>query len=377
MNNLTLNTSHPFVDREQTYFLDRKLISIHSNDRDINKWPNASNFEIELPENLINVYSLRLLNTGIPNNFYTFSNSYQNTKIIISIQPDISGGGTEQANISGYYTSNTTEVTISEGYYTPKQLENELAGKINEAITIDLRTTALGSSYVYDKIYVKYDETTHKFNFINTRDNFTIHANIQISYTDLPCGQITVWNNYANWGLPYNLGFKKSLYPSIEMASTLYFYYDNTSYSASLDNSSNTIKYVQSENCADIFGSDSIYLELDKYNSIDEIVPYSESTNSMYNNDYSGKTESAFAKIPVFNKPFSQLYDANSSFLNNITFFKVPIPKIRKLKFKFRHHDGTVVDFKNMPFTFIIEATQLLDEPRRKLDVNTPFVYST
>ena len=45
MSNLTLNTSHPFVDREQTYFLDRKLISIHSDDRDINKWPNASNFE--------------------------------------------------------------------------------------------------------------------------------------------------------------------------------------------------------------------------------------------------------------------------------------------------------------------------------------------
>ena len=124
MNNPSLNTSHPFVDREQTYFLDRKLISIHSNDRDINKWPNASNFEIELPENLINVYSLRLLNTSIPNNFYTFSNSYQNTKIIISIQPDISGGGTEQANISGYYTSNTTEVTISEGYYTPKLLSH-------------------------------------------------------------------------------------------------------------------------------------------------------------------------------------------------------------------------------------------------------------
>ena len=174
MSNLTLNTSHPFVDREQTYFLDRKLISIHSDDRDINKWPNASNFEIELPENLINVYSLRLLNASIPNNFYTFSNSYQNTKLLISLQPDISGNPSEQSAITGYYASNITEVVINEGYYQPLQLENELAGKINAAITMDLRSTSLGTSYTYDKFYVKYDETTHKFNFINTRDNFIL-----------------------------------------------------------------------------------------------------------------------------------------------------------------------------------------------------------
>ena len=376
MSNLNLNTSHPFVDREQTYFLDRKLISIHSVDRDINKWPNSSNFEIELPENLNNVYSLRLLSASTPSNFYTFSNSYQNTKILISLQPDISGGGAEESAITGYYALNKTEVVINEGYYEPGELENELTGKINEAITKDLIST-LGSSYVYDKFYVKYDKTTHKYNFINTRDNFIIHADIQIEYTGLPCGQITSWNNYANWGLPYNLGLEKKSYTSIESNNALNFHYDNTSYVPSSDNLSNTIKYVQSENCADIFCSDSIYVELDKYNSIDEITPYSESTNNMYNNDYSGKTESAFAKLPVFGTPFSQVYDANSVFLNNITFFKVPIPKIRKLKFKFRHHNGILVDFKNMPFSFTIEATQLIDEPRRKLDVNIPFVYSS
>ena len=295
---------------------------------------------IELPENLINVYSLRLLNASIPNNFYTFSNSYQNTKLLISLQPDISGNPSEQSAITGYYASNITEVVINEGYYQPLQLENELAGKINAAITMDLRSTSLGTSYTYDKFYVKYDETTHKFNFINTRDNFTIHANIQINYTDLPCGQRLVWDNYSNWGLPYNLGFKKFSYPSIDMGDTLYFHYDNTSYISSPDNLSNTIKYAQSENCAEIFCADSIYVELDKYNSIDEITPYSDSTSNMYNNDYSGKIESAFAKIPVSDTPFTQLYDANSGFLNNITFFKVPIPKIRKLKFKFRHHNG-------------------------------------
>ena len=48
MSNLTLNTTHPLNNREQTYFMDRKLISVHSIDRDIKKWPNANEFEILL-----------------------------------------------------------------------------------------------------------------------------------------------------------------------------------------------------------------------------------------------------------------------------------------------------------------------------------------
>mgnify|MGYP003349003002 CR=1 FL=1 len=74
-----------------------------------------------------------------------------------------------------------------------------------------------------------------------------------------------------------------------------------------------------------------------------------------------------------FNIKITRFNNRKPAFPSRLWFLE----KIRKLKFKFRHHDGTVVDFKNMPFTFTIEATQLIDEPRRRLDVNMPFVYST
>ena len=334
MSNLLLNTSHPFINREQTYFLDRKLLTVHSVDRDINKWPNPSHFEVDLPQTLNNVYSLRLTNINIPSNFYTFTNSYQNTKFQVTV------GGT------------TETITISEGYYTPDELANELQEQLNK-----------GSFTGFE---VLYDKTKHKMVIGNTSSSFTLNADVKMSYTDLPCGQTEVWSNYSNWGLPYNLGFKKQEYNSTP--GTREFYYNGTSISG---------HYIESDNCLDIFTQDSIYLELDKYNSMDEISPYSESTNNLYNNDYSGKTESAFAKIPLINQPFSQVHDSTGGNITNITFFKVPIPRIKKLKFKFRFHNGMLVDFCNMPFSFTIEANQLIDEQARRYQVNAPFIYST
>ncbi len=58
MSNLNINQSHPLIPREQTYFLDRKILSVHSYDRDYKKWPNANHFEVMLPETLKNIQSI-------------------------------------------------------------------------------------------------------------------------------------------------------------------------------------------------------------------------------------------------------------------------------------------------------------------------------
>ena len=52
--------NHPLIPRGQKYILNRKLVSIHSYDRDIKKWPNSNYFEIDLPSNLKNIQSMRL-----------------------------------------------------------------------------------------------------------------------------------------------------------------------------------------------------------------------------------------------------------------------------------------------------------------------------
>ena len=64
---------HPLIPRQQSYVLDRKIVSIHSVDRDTKKWPRGNHFEVELPEALKNVQSMRLVTISLPSNQYVFS----------------------------------------------------------------------------------------------------------------------------------------------------------------------------------------------------------------------------------------------------------------------------------------------------------------
>ena len=47
MSRFNTSTSHPIIPNAQQYMLHYKYVSIHSEDRDILKWPNPSEFEIE------------------------------------------------------------------------------------------------------------------------------------------------------------------------------------------------------------------------------------------------------------------------------------------------------------------------------------------
>jgi hypothetical protein len=91
-------------------------------------------------------------------------------------------------------------------------------------------------------------------------------------------------------------------------------------------------------------------MEIDKFNYINEIVPYSINTSGMYNNDYNGIVNSAFAKL-IFS-------DVKNTFIP-VEKFKRLLPhiegKISKLKFRFRYHNGNLVDFLNQNFNFSIK----------------------
>ena len=66
-------TNHPLIPNSNDYLIYKKYVSIHSEDRDIIKYPDASNFEIELPQDITNIYALRLINWTFPANYNTFS----------------------------------------------------------------------------------------------------------------------------------------------------------------------------------------------------------------------------------------------------------------------------------------------------------------
>ena len=52
-----------------------------------------------------------------------------------------------------------------------------------------------------------------------------------------------------------------------------------------------------------------------------------------------------------------------------------PIERIARLKFKFRFHDGRLVDFRNLQFDFTLEVNSLRSEMEKKYKVRVPVTY--
>tara|TARA_X000000368_G_scaffold313540_2_gene251167 strand:+ start:8565 stop:9632 length:1068 start_codon:yes stop_codon:yes gene_type:complete len=353
-------------NQNKTYLLNKKIISIHSCDRDISKWPNSNEFEVSLPIEYKKVSSIRMIGIQLPKNYHVFSNYNQNTKLAI----DISGS--------------QHIITITEGSYTHEQMATELNYRLK---SID------------PSLNVYYNEINTSFYFVhsNPSTSITIQANQYIDYNN---NSYNYFNNTFNWGLPAYLGFEKLSYTSSK-SSENYILINSKNNITNITINDNVIK----SNPAPIFGDIDIYIEIDKFNSMDEIHPYSTNTTthiqdsslacstlhtlrgsksvySNYNktcnkvtNDYYGKYNSAFAKIPI--TEYNNHVVILDSFLNNIYYSDPPVDSIKKLKFKFRYHDGRLVDFNNFPISITLEINQLRDDFQQNYNIKIPPNYST
>jgi len=384
-----VNNEHQLIRRQNTYVLDRKLVTIHSEDRDTSKWPNSNHFEVNLPSTLSNVQSMRLVEIQLPANQYVFSNNQQNTKYLFKLIPNQIIDGVKYAalanNIDNPYT-----LTVQEGYYSPDEMANELQNGMNNAVTNFLIADPSASSMItttYDNFKVRYDKVGQQMYIGNNHDNFNLLFGTQVFY-DISCSAIkdnqssNVWEQNANWGLSAYLGFQKQLYTPIETSGNVLFNYDVSNIWLSPDPTytphgfDTYCYYVAGPQTVSIFGDSAIYMEFDKFNSMDELKPYVEKTNHTYNNDYIGIINSAFAKIPVTNGgQSSQIFDSRNAFLQNVSQYHPPIDKLKKAKFKFRYHDGRLVDFKDNNFNFTIAFNQLKDEIARDYVVRVPEEY--
>jgi hypothetical protein len=331
-----VNNPKPLINREQNYVLDRKLVSIHSEDRDITKYPYPNLFSITLPQHLLNVQSLRLVQTTFPLKFYTFSNEYHNTKFRFTYNNE-------------YYC-----VQIQEGSYIPCQLAIELTNVMNNAV----------GSIIFN---VFYDVVGNKFWFGATAE-FILDFDCKMEYPEAVCNTTPIWFQYAKWGLPYYLGYKKKQYVAEFGNIPLINYLNLTDPS---DPASDITWMVTPEsNVINIDGEKDIYMEVDKYNSYDEVYPYTESDKSSYsNNANTGNVDSAFAKIPIENVT---IQDSRNLTLINFVQYEPPIERISKLSFKFRFHDGRLVDFRGLEFSFTIEFNMLRSEILRNKNVRIP-----
>ena len=391
MSRFNINQQYPLQPREQNYLLDRKLLTIHSEDRDKKKWPYANNFEIILPQAYQNIQSMRLVETSMPVNYYTFSNQYQNTKLAFTLQPAPFISKAHPKNtftILNDNSYNIYEIAIQDGFYCPDELANEIKNKMNRVISHYI-TDISGSLVIYNNFNVYYDNVGQKMWFGNSSDKFSLLFGHQMLYDLSFCEQPNVWNRYTKWGLGSYIGFEKKNYSSItgprkpipftfptEFKDASGIVFDYTDPPTALAEYSGVAKgdmqYIKAPLTIKIFGENTIYMEIDKYNSYDELMPYSENTSNLYGNDYNGIVKSAFAKIPLTTIPHGQTWESRNGLLQNMTIFDPPLERIQKLKFKFRYHDGRLVDFQDFPFDFTIEFNRLKNEIGKAYYVRIP-----
>lgn len=358
---MNTNTEHPLIPRQQTYMLDHKIVSVCSEDRDVCQWTNRAHFEITLPQQLLNVETIRLVECNFPSINFTFKNSYYNTKLVFTVN-----GGAQII------------LTIDEGFYTPKHIANELTNKLNYYTAIYLAIPS------YLQFVVVYNEVTQKLQFGNKLHSFELCFDEIITY-DVECHKNTISEcQFSKWGLPYYLGFERVKYSSSFIVSTTAIPLSNASFKNLTYMKITDATYYwlsigsgyfyNAPNLINVVGETNFYMELDKCNQADEINPYSMNANSTYNNKYNGVINSFFAKIPILGCPNTQYFDSRNGLIQNLTTFFPPLERMGKIKVKFRYHDGTLVNF-SADFSFSLAFDCYRDEMARTLTLRTPAQY--
>jgi hypothetical protein len=380
-NGYTLNTGHPIQPNAQEYMSYTKHVSIHSEDRDMIKYPNSSLFEIELPEDINNVVSVRLTNWTFPANYSTFSLLFNNLTMSFTITTPynpaehlVSDPVLEAIYNCLFTTQNDNyEIIIEEGFYTQIQMATELTNKFNEVVTNRIKTYLMNTNpdllatfTTYDRFVIVYNQVRQNIWFGNTADGFTLLNNLTFiksqGFSNLQCTQ-NVGNllpDFSNWGLPYNLGLtREDISATSKVDFSPRFYYGDVNYGDDgywlLPNAllvGSQVYYLACPAKINLMGPAYIYMEINGLNNIDETSPFNVSTFTKETNETNGIVNAAFAKISIPTTPLSQWFDRDSI---PYKYFTPPADRIRRLAVKVRFHNGKLADFSTFPYSFMLE----------------------
>lgn len=414
MASFNVQDSHPLIPNSDSYIYERKLLTVHSDDRDIAQWPSASSFSIILPESMKNVQSMSLNMIDIPNSLFNISELNQNNKIKFTFKsPELS-----------------IVVTLADGHYSRESLLSRIVAQLIHKYT----PGQLMSASFYDKVEGKFTFIFNKeFTITPLSEEFKYNAvcreknrhggDIDTSVT----GVSSITNNYADWALGYCIGLNKPSSNEEFVSSTIIEgdTFINGMSEASVSQSDVIGFYsLIPPNRVNITNPQVVYMEVEKYNSICELYPYpntklvttgvpDQSQSRMFvhppvlkkeeiasdanvprreqvsralkattnrlpprlnntpqlalppKNIQSGQPNAAFAKIPIIDqKSDNRLKFISGDAISSGTIFASPVERIQKLHFKFRTHNGLPVDFNGDSFNFTIEFGCLV--PKQK-----------
>jgi len=393
-------TNHPVMPTPTDtaeYNEVRYYVSVHSEDRNMIKYPNSSTFEIELPRDFYNVKTLNVSELALPINIDTFNELFGNVfmtfQIVNPYNPSVNtppGTPVDPLQQAIYvalmeHSSEEYLIKIESGFYSVGQLATELTNKFNWAITVYLKQyisqnapSLLSSFTEYSEFVIVYNYVSQYLWFGNKSSDFII-TNESSFYTEQErwfnalCVNSKRFTQYTNWGLPNNLGFIKNknefAKPAAEDGSDVRFFYgdvvsgdDGYWLTPNSDLPGSVAYYVKAPLKINILGESYIYLLINGWNNIDMTYPFNDDEFTQKTNETNGAVEYAFGKIPVGSTPVALSYC--SGFFNP-KLFEPPLNRIRKLNIEFRYHNGLIVDFQNMPLSMTFEIT-CMDLKRKK-----------
>ena len=409
MSRYNTSTNHPIIPNSQEYMAESKFVSIHSEDRDVLRYPNSNEFEIELPQDYCNVQSIRLSTWTFPANYDTFSAERNNILMTFKITDPYNPGEHGVFNPllqiifeALYYNKENPYVLIIErGFYLPDQMANELTNKFNQTVNEYILSyissqdipnkTDLINEFIatggYTQFVIAYNLVSQKLWFGNKSSQFTLTNNEQSNLTStlntLQCSKDRL-PEYANWGLPSYLGLTKC--PSIGLPALKNKYtglidlpkfsYVNSSYSTGeywlvpdQEYVGTNVYYLEAPLKINLMGDAYFYMEIFGMNNLDETSPYAISPFTLHTNETNGVVNSAFAKIAVPTTPISQWFDNT---IDSYKWYNPPAERIRKLKIKLRYHNGILVNFGNFEYTFTLQFNLFRPQIQKKYNMYIP-----
>jgi hypothetical protein len=417
----TLFNNHPLIPNSNQYFWERKYVSIHSQDRDISKYPSSSFFEIELPQDYLNIASAKLYSWSFPANYNVFSVNNYNISMSFKLTQLYNPGeyGVSDPLLEGIfaalYNYNNQDkeyvIIIEPGFYNPQQMSTELTNKFNERVTLEI-TNFLKDNSQYEEAYnlfiktqynrfnIVYNSVEQKLWFGNTADRFVLINDSNIFYkkelVDTSCLRKNELPDFSSWGLPAYLGFTRCSVYSLNADETLEVslgeteQLGNSAYQIALNeqkvprfyygdvgNGDNgywllpgapgaTVYFLKAQFKISFMGPAYFYMEIDGLNCIDETSPWNLSLYTTQTNNTNGVVNSSFAKIPIPTTPISQYFDND---MNPYKYFNPPAERIRKLKIKLRYHNGQLIDFGQFEYSFMLEFSLLKPQQERSYSI--------
>lgn len=401
-NYYNVNTNHPIIQNSQEYVVFHKFISIHSEDRDMNKYPKSNTFEIELPEDYLNVSKMSLYSWSFPCNYNAFSAVNNNITMTFKINnpynPNVNSVS-DPLQIAifealFYHVNTDFSITIEEGFYNPTQITTELTNQFNHVVTEYIIQYFSNNGYQglipsfvasngYTQFIIVYNNVGQQIWFGNRSSGFVLTNSTSAVVSKNVVSLETCATNkdrvpdYSNWGLPCNLGLKRcdsSSIPTSNINIPRFYYGDvfpgDNGYWLTPDPTlpNSQMYFFKAEYKINLMGQSEFYMELSGYNCIDETSPYNLSKFTVQTNQTNSIVNSAFAKIDISSTPISQYYGLNND-INNVPhkLFYPPAERIRKLSVKLRYHDGTAVDFGVFNFSFILVFELLIPQINRTI----------